>query len=91
MIEPEEFLSDEDEWHAIALGVGIAIAVGGMWILKPADVISTLNGLIGLIVLGGAVLSIVLGERFQETVRKEPWYFVAGLAFGVVLAARFIL
>lgn len=88
MAVTDEFLRDWRAPHTLAFGAGAAIAIGALWQFQPAAVIQALTGTIGWVVLGGAVLTVMLSERYGGTVRREPGYFVAGIGMGLVLAAK---
>lgn len=70
-------LSTRSEWHALILGIGAGLATtlsGSPW---PA-----------VVVLGMALGAFVLPHPKLRELRREPWYAVGGVVFG--LAPRLV-
>ena len=88
MAGSNELLRDFRTTHSLAFGVGSALAIVVIWQLRPAGVMTTLDGTIGLLLVGVSFLLVLVSERLQETIRREPLYFAAGVAMGAVLGAK---
>ena len=88
MVGADQFLADWLSPHSLAFGAGTAMAILALWQSRPAGVFAVLNGAVGIALVVASIALVLLSERYQERLRREPGYFVAGLAMGVVLTAR---
>lgn len=88
MAGTDELLRDRRTAHSLAFGVGAVLAIGSIWLVRPAGVMTALDGTFGLLLVGASLLLVLVSERLRETVRREPLYFVAGVSMGAVLGAK---